>query len=171
MSSRNIISTIIAFALYMLVQALLLKNLVLFNTTFCFLYISFILLFPLQAGSILLMTIGFATGLCVDIFYDTPGVNASATVLIAFLRPHWLSMITPRGGYEDISIPSIRNVDLVWFTIYTLPLIFLHHFVLFYIEAGGFGMFFYTFLKILSSTVFTFFILILTQYLFYKKTT
>ncbi len=171
MSSRTIISTVIAFALYVLVQGLLLKNLVLFNTSFCFLYIAFILLFPLEAGPLLLMLIGFGTGLSVDIFYDSPGVNAAAAVLVAFLRPHWLSMITPRGGYEDISVPSIKNVDIVWFMIYTLPLIFMHHLVLFYLEAGGFAMFFYTFLRIVTSTFFTFFILILTQYLFYKKTT
>jgi hypothetical protein len=117
------------------------------------------------------MVIAFFTGLSVDIFYDTPGINASASVLIAFLRPHWLNMITPRGGYEEISIPSIKNVDAIWFTIYSLPLIFIHHFAMFYLESGGFSMFFFTFLKVFTSTLFTFFIIILTQYLFYKRTT
>lgn len=171
MSSRNMLSAVISFALYILAQVLLLKNFVLFNTTFCFLYVGFLLLFSLETGAILLMIIAFFTGLTIDIFYDTPGINASASVLIAFLRPHWLSMITPRGGYEEISVPSIKNVDAIWFTIYALPLIFIHHFAMFYLEAGGFSMFFFTFLKVFTSTLFTFFIIILTQYLFYKKTT
>lgn len=171
MSSRNMLSAVISFALYILAQVLLLKNFVLFNTTFCFLYVGFLLLFSLETGAISLMIIAFFTGLTIDIFYDTPGINASASVLIAFLRPHWLSMITPRGGYEEISVPSIKNVDAIWFTIYTLPLIFIHHFAMFYLEAGGFSMFFFTFLKVFTSTLFTFFMIILTQYLFYKKTT
>ncbi|MDZ7604706.1 MAG: Rod shape-determining protein MreD [Cyclobacteriaceae bacterium] len=171
MSSRSIISAVISFVLYILVQVLLLKNFVLFNTTFCFLYVGFLLLLSLETGPILLMIIAFCAGLTVDIFYDTPGINASASVLIAFLRPHWLSMITPRGGYEEISIPSIKNVDVIWFTIYSLPLIFIHHFAMFYLESGGFSMFFFTFLKVFTSTLLTFFIIILTQYLFYKRTT
>lgn len=171
MSNRNIISVVISFILYLLVQVLVLKNFVLFNTVFCFLYVAFVLLLSLETGPILLMVIAFFTGLSVDIFYDTPGVNAAASVLMAFLRPHWLNMITPRGGYEEISVPSIRNVDAIWFSIYSLPLIFIHHIALFYLEAGGFSMFFFTFLKVFTSTIFTFLLIILTQYLFYKKTT
>lgn len=170
MSNRTIISVVISFILYLLAQALVLKNFVLFNTTFCFLYVAFVLLLSLETGPILLMVIAFFTGLSVDIFYDTPGINAAASVLIAFLRPHWLNMITPRGGYEEISVPSIRNVDVIWFSIYSLPLIFIHHFALFYLESGGFSLFFFTLLKVITSTILTFLMIILTQYLFYKKT-
>lgn len=171
MNSRLIIPVIISFFVYLLTQTLLLKNFVLFDTAFCFLYIGFILMLPVEIGPLLLMVIAFSMGLGVDLFYDSIGVNAAASVFMAFLRPYWLKVITPRGGYEDVVIPSLKSVDIGWFFTYSLPLIFLHHFALLYIETGGFDMFFFTLVKVFFSTLLTFFILVLSQYLFYKKTT
>jgi hypothetical protein len=124
---------------------------------------------PLEIGPLLLMGISFVMGLSVDIFYDSIGINASASVLIGFLRPYWLKIVTPRGGYEEVIIPNLKTLDFGWFFIYSLPLVFIHHFVLFFVEAGGFGMFFFTITKVIFSSILTFFILVLTQYLFYKK--
>lgn len=155
--------------MYLLFQVLLLKNFILFDTAFSFIYIGFILMLPLEIGPLLLMAIAFLLGFSVDLFYDSIGINAAASVLIGFLRPYWLNIVTPRGGYEEVVIPNLKTLDFGWFFTYSLPLIFIHHFALFYIEAGGFGMFFFTLTKVFFSTILTFFILVLTQYLFYKK--
>lgn len=169
MSSRVYISVVVSFFMHLLVQVLLLKNFVLFDTAFCFIYISFILMLPLEIGPLLLMAIAFLLGFSVDLFYDSIGINAAASVLIGFLRPYWLKIVTPRGGYEEVVIPNLKTLDFGWFFTYSLPLIFIHHFALFYIESGGFAMFFFTLTKVFFSTILTFFILVLTQYLFYKK--
>jgi len=169
LSSRVYISVIISSVAYLLFQILFLKNFILFDTAFCFLYIGFILMLPLEIGPLVLMVIAFAFGFTMDIFYDSIGINAAACVLIAFLRPYWLNIVTPRGGYEEVVIPNLKTLDFGWFFTYSLPLIFIHHLALFYIEAGGFGMFFFTMTKVLFSTALTFFVLTLTQYLFYKK--
>lgn len=123
MSSRTYISVIVSFFVYVLVQVLLLKNFILFDTAFCFVYVAFILLLPLEMGPLLLMFVAFATGLSVDLFYDSLGVNAAASVFIAFVRPYWLRLITPRGGYEDIEIPNLKTMDFGWFFTYSLPLV------------------------------------------------
>ena len=169
MSNKTYISVIISFFLYVLFQVLLLKNFIIFDTAFCFLYVAFILLLPLETGPLALMIIAFLTGFSIDLFYDSIGVNAAASVFIAFLRPYWLKIVTPRGGYEEIVIPNLKTMDFGWFFTYSLPLIFIHHLVLFYLEAGGFGLFFFTLTKVLFSTLFTFIVIVLTQYLFYKK--
>ncbi|MCX8491101.1 MAG: Rod shape-determining protein MreD, partial [Cyclobacteriaceae bacterium] len=54
---------------------------------------------------------------------------------------------------------------LQWFLVYTLPLVFIHHFVLFFVEASGFAMFWYTILKVISSLLFTMTVTLLLQYL------
>ena len=141
----------------------------LFNTAFCFIYIAFILLLPLEIGPLLLIFLSFLTGLTVDIFYDKLGINAAVSVLIGFIRPYWLQFITPRGGYENIDIPSLPSFGFIWFARYVFPPIFLHHFILFFLEAGGFGLFWFTFWKVLLSSVYTFTVVILIQYLFYKR--
>lgn len=169
MSNKTYISVIVSFFLYVLFQVLLLKNFILFDTAFCFLYVAFILLLPLEIGPMALMIAAFTVGFSVDIFYDSIGVNAAASVFIAFLRPYWLNIVTPRGGYEEIVIPNLRTMDFGWFFTYSLPLIFIHHFVLFFLEAGGFDFFFLTLSKVFFSTILTFFVIVLTQFLFYKR--
>lgn len=171
MSSRHYILLIVSFFLYVLFQVLLLKNFILFDTSFCFLYVAFILMLPVEIGPAILILVAFVTGLSIDVFYDSLGVNAAASVFIAFLRPHWLNIVTPRSGYEEIVIPNLRIMGFGWFFTYSLPLIFIHHFILFFLEAGGFDLFFFNLSKIFFSTILTFFVVVLTQYLFYKKAT
>ncbi len=171
MSSRHYILLMVSFFLYVLFQVLLLKNFILFDTSFCFLYVAFILMLPVEIGPVVLILVAFVTGLSVDVFYDSLGVNAAASVFIAFLRPYWLNIVTPRSGYEEIVIPNLRIMGFGWFFTYSLPLIFIHHFILFFLEAGGFNLFFLNLSKIFFSTILTFFVVVLTQYLFYKKAT
>ena len=47
----------------------------------------------------------FFFGLTIDIFADTPGMNAAATVFLAFVRPTFLRLFTPRDTLDSI-IPS-----------------------------------------------------------------
>jgi hypothetical protein len=109
------------------------------------------------------------TGFVVDIFYDSMGVNMAATVLVAFVRPIWLNAVTPRGGYEEVNVPTLVRMGFPWFLTYTVPLIFIHHLVLFFVEAGGLHMFFFTLLKVIFSTILTFVVLVITQFIFYRS--
>jgi hypothetical protein len=150
-------------------QVFLFDNMVLFGTAFCFIYIGFILLLPLDISKVLLIVIGFFTGLSIDIFYNSLGLNAASATLIAYFRPIWLSTITPSGGYEDVNIPSMKALGFSWFITYALPLIFVHHFSLFLIEAGGMYHFGLILKKTFFSSIFTFTILAITQNLFYNR--
>lgn len=155
----------ISFFIYLIVQVVLMKNLVLFNTAFCFIYIAFILFLPIDTNTMLLMVVGFILGFMVDIFYDSLGIHASALVLTGFLRNFWLARITPQGGYDAGEGPTLAANGIQWIIIYTLPLILIHHFALFFIEAGGFGLLGYTLSKVFFSSIFTFIIILLLQYL------
>ena len=134
MNSKHYPYIIISFILYVLAQVLLVKNLVLFNVSFCMVYVAFILLLPLETSKILMLLIGFVTGLTMDVFYDSLGVNTAACVFVAYVRPFWLNTITPRGGYEDVDKPILKQLGLPWFFTFAVPLIFVHHFVLFYLN-------------------------------------
>ena len=163
--SRSGIIQFILFFVYVLVQVVLLRNLVLLNSAFCFLYIAFILLLPIELNTLALMVIGFVMGFAIDIFYDSMGLHAMATVLVAYLRNYWMATITPQGGYDSGSSATISSNGLQWFIVYALPLVFLHHLVLFFVEASGFELFWYTMLKIVASLMFTMTVVILLQYL------
>lgn len=165
MSRINIIQ-IFSFFIYLLYQVLILKNIVLFNTAFCFLYVSYLFFLPVETNPLVLMLAGFIMGFAIDTFYDSLGLHAFSCVLVMYLRNYWLSLITPQGGYDVSTTPSIAIHGIQWFLTYTFPLVFLHHAVLFFIEAGGFGMFWFTLWKIITSALFTTIVTVVVQYLF-----
>lgn len=169
MNSKNLIIQVLYFILYIFLQIMFMKNVVLFDKAFCFIYIGFLLLLPFETGTVLLLIIGFFVGLCVDVFYDSLGIHIAASVLMVYIRPYWINLITPRGGYEVGMEPTLKLMKFEWFATYALPLIFIHHFALFYIETGGFSLFFFTFVKVVASVLFTFTAIVLLQYLFYSS--
>ncbi len=156
----------VVFFVYLFFQVIILKNAVLFHTAFCFLYVAFLLTLPVETSKIVLMLAGFALGFLIDIFYDTLGLHAMASVLIMYLRNYWLTALTPQGGYDSSSVPSLAAYGTQWFIIYTLPLLIVHHTALFYTEAGGFGYFWHTLTKVLASSGFTLVAVLLVEYIF-----
>ena len=167
--NREALINIFYFILYLLAQVVLFRQLVLFNTAFCFVYVAFILMLPIESNPLGLMLIAFAMGFAVDIFYDSMGLHALSLVLVAYLRNYWLATITPQGGYDAGQGPTLAVNGLQWFVVYTLPLVFVHHVVLFFTEAGGFGIFWFTLSKVMTSLMFTMTLILFMQYFTYRR--
>jgi hypothetical protein len=165
MTRFNIIQ-VISFFIYLFYQVLILKNIVLFNTAFCFLYVAYLFFLPVETNPLILMLAGLVMGTAIDMFYDSLGLHAFACVFVMYIRTYWLSLITPQGGYNTNDTPSIAIHGVQWFLVYTVPLVFIHHALLFFIEAGGFGMFWFTLWKVFTSTFFTTLVTLIVQYLF-----
>ncbi|PSL04424.1 rod shape-determining protein MreD [Cecembia rubra] len=169
MNSSKIFLLAGSFLLYFLVQVLMFKNMVIFGVAFCFLYVLYILLLPVEMKTIPMMLIAFILGLGVDMFYDTMGMHIFSLVAIAFVRNFWLGILTPTGGYDENLQPSMLNMGLGWFVTYSLPLFFLHHLLFFYIDSLGTNLFFPVVQKIVASTIFVFVMSIIVQLLFYRR--
>ena len=167
MSGKSIPIQIFYFLLFIAIQLILLRNAVLFNIAFCFVYIAFILLLPLETPPLILLILGFVTGFVVDIFYDTLGIHTASCVIVAFIRPFVIKTLTPGSDYEPRTNISIKLLGLQWFSIYSSILIFVHHVALFYIEIASARMFFFTLAKAFFSTIFTFVVIVIIQYLFF----
>jgi hypothetical protein len=165
--NRSIVIQGISFVIYLFFQVVIMKNASLFDgSALCFIYIGFLLLLPVETNPMWLMFIGFGTGLFIDMFYDSVGIHAFAGVFIMYLRNYWLARVTPQGGYDNGAVPGIAADGLQWFLIYALPMVFLHHAVLFFIEAGGFQYFGFTIVKVIFSTLYTMTVILIVQYLF-----
>lgn len=159
----------ITFLVFLVVQILLLKSLVLFGTAFCFLYVLFILLLPIEIKTVPTLILAFVLGLGIDLFYDTLGIHTASLLAMAFVRRRWIKMIMPRGGYDDDLEPSVMNMGFLWFFTYSSPLIFLHHFLFFYVDNLGTGLFLFAVQKIIASAIFVFIVSIIVQLLFYSR--
>lgn len=157
------------FLIYVALQALIVRNMVLFDIAFAYIYVAFLLLLPFGTGKLTQLFLGFATGLAVDVFYDSLGINAAASVFMMYIRPYWLNMVASREMEDNVYNPGLRNIGFEAFIAYIFPLIFIHHSTLFFLDAGGFHMFFYVLLKIILSTLMTGSLIIVLQYLFYPR--
>lgn len=164
--NRSILINGISFVIYLFLQVLILKNSVLFGSAFCFIYIGYLLLLPVETNPLWLMLIGFGMGLFIDMFYDSAGIHAFASVAVMYIRNLWLARVTPQGGYDNGAIPGLAAQGTQWFLTYATPLVFVHHTLLFFIEAGGFQYVGFTVLKIIFSTLYTMIVMLIVQYLF-----
>lgn len=91
-----------------------------------FLYPLFLMSLPFRLHAAFLVMCGFATGIIVDLFYDTPGVHAGASVLSAFVRPLWLQIIEPRAGYDPRQSLTRRSFGMGWFLRFSGGYLFIH---------------------------------------------
>ena len=162
MSLREIIQYSLWFLLYLVLQLLILRNVVLFDYAFCFVYVAGLLLLPAETNRTLLLVIGFMTGLIVDVFYNTLGMHAAASVLVAYLRPLLVRFQLEAKSPDRVEI-GLHEMGLGAFLSFVVPLIFVHHAMLFLIEMSHVGMILHTLLRIGASTLFTTLLILLLQ--------
>ncbi|WP_297328350.1 rod shape-determining protein MreD [uncultured Bacteroides sp.] len=137
-----------------LLQVLILNNVHIAGYATLFLYIYLILKLESNTPRNVLMLWAFFLGLTVDIFSDTPGMNASATVLLAFLRPTFLRLFVARDTLDSL-IPSIRTMGVLPFLKYLIVSVFVHHTMLLALEFFSFAHIGTLLLRIVASTLLT----------------
>jgi hypothetical protein len=169
MNFKNLITFFLRLVLLVLVQIFFLKNLALFGQAFAFLYLVGILLLPLNIRTIPLLLISFGLGFLIDVFYETIGLHTAAVTCLAFVRPLWLKVVSPTGGYDDAQHPTLHEMGIGWFFSYAFPLVFIFSMVLFGIDQWGFGSFFSVLNKSFFSSILTCLLAILVQLLFFKR--
>ena len=162
----EIIRIILRFLVLMGIQVLVLNNIQLSGYINPFLYVMFILMLPVRLPKTVLLLTAVVTGLVIDMFSNTMGLHAAASLFMGYLRPGWLRILAPRDGYETDAVPSVKRYGFQWFLVYASVLILAHHFMLFYLEVFRFSEFFSTFLRVLLSSLVTLLLVMLSQYLF-----
>nr|WP_299497433.1 rod shape-determining protein MreD [Mucilaginibacter sp.] len=167
--SRSIILNIIRFVLLVFIQVFLLKNITLYNLSTPYLYILFILLLPFETPNLLLFALAFILGLTIDAFYDTPGLHATACVLLAFVRVLFISITVQKEGFDNEPEPTLSLMGFRWFFTYAFVLTFFHHFFLFNLEVFRFSEIQYTLIRVVLSSIFTVFLMLISGLLFLKS--
>lgn len=137
-----------------LLQVLILNNVHIAGYATPFLYIYVILKFETETSRNALMLWAFFLGLTVDIFSDTLGMNAAATVVLAFSRPALLQLFVPRDTFEDI-VPSVKTMGFASFLKYLVVSVFIHHALLLSIEFFSFAHIETLLLRIVTSALLT----------------
>ena len=168
MNSKTIFINIFRWFVLLFVQVFLLRNLSFYNLSTPFIYILFILVLPFGIPNLLLFFIAFGTGLTLDSFYDTLGVHTTACVALAFVRILFISVSVNRDAFDEPE-PSLGNMGFKWFSIYAILCIFVHHFVVFFLEAFKLSEFSYTLGRCVLSVIFTLFLVLLVEFIFHNR--
>lgn len=152
-----------------LVQGLILKNMEAGYFINPFLYILFIIQLPFELPAWIGLMLAFVLGFFIDIFYGTMGMHMAACTLIGWARPAVLRFMVPRDGYEFGQQPTMQDMGKMWFLSYAGILIVIHHLFLFFIEIFDFRELHLTLLRVVISATATLLLVVVTQFLFYRK--
>jgi len=115
-------------------------------------YLLFVLLLPLDIKGWVLLVCAFIMGIVIDMFSNTPGLHTASTLMMAFVRPWAVELISGRSDFDPGSIPLFSARGQRWMFTYIFLLILVHHIVLFFLEIFHFQAFFHTLSKALLST-------------------
>jgi len=137
-----------------LLQVFILNNTHFLGVFLPIIYIYALLRWPPDMSPTLVIILGFLLGLSVDVLSNTPGMNASATTLIAFLRYPTLRLFVSK---EDLGTKNIGENTLAngAFWKYVILLVLVHHATLLLLEAFSFSNGFLLLLKIPVCTLLT----------------
>lgn len=137
-----------------LLQVLVLNHMHINGYATPFFFIYFILKYNSGVNRNTLMVWAFLLGLGVDLFANTPGMNAAAATLLAFLREPILRLVTLRDSAEDFE-PGVKSMGISPFFRYVLFCSVLFCSVLLLIDTFSFFRLGVLFLKVLTDAALT----------------
>lgn len=155
------------FIVLVLVQGLVLNHINFLGYINPYIYILFIILYPVKNNRSLFIFLSFLLGLSVDIFSDSGGVHAAASVTIAFLRPGFLKSVF--GALYEHQTIKFSNIDFAPKLSYISLVTIVHHFILFTLEIFSLSKIILVAQKTLFSSIFTIIICILVTIIFTRK--
>lgn len=163
----SFLSRILNFVILLIVQALVLNHIHLFQVATPLIYVYMTLGFQRNYPRWAILVWSFAMGICIDTFSNTMGVAAASMTFIGFLQPYLLRLFMPRDSADDFSV-SISSVGLSKFLNYTAIIVFIYCLLFFTLETFNFFNWMQWLLSVISSTILTLVLIIAIEH-FVKK--
>ncbi|MBD5285210.1 MAG: rod shape-determining protein MreD [Bacteroides sp.] len=158
--TKTILQFLLLFIVLILLQAIVFNNICLFGVAVPFVFIYFIVHLPITLSPNWLLTLSFLTGLTIDIFANTQGMNALACTIVAMSRHSILHWYFPREDELTIPEPSIRSLGFEYFAKYLFTFVLFYCTIIFLIESFSLFNIVRLALRIICSTFLTFLILL-----------
>jgi len=167
----DLLRNIIRFMFFILVQVyVLFKVPSLHRFITPYLYYLFILWLPFSIPRFWQLVIGFLTGLTLDYFTMTPGLHAAACVLVAYVRPFIINVLSPKDVSEfNYREPSPRAMGWTPYAVYVFILTLFHHGYMLILEWLSFGSFLTFLIKLVSTTGISMLLIFTVELLFPRR--
>ena len=147
------------FLLLIPAQAIVFNHMILFNVAVPLAFLYLIISLPVTLGTNKSTMFGFLAGLALDIFCDTPGVNALCCTILAFARKPVFHLYVSMDDDLASRSPSSQSMGLGAYLKYMLTMVALYCLMMFTIEAFQFFNFRLLILRTIASTAYTFIVL------------
>ena len=158
-----VLVNIARFVLLLAAQILIFNNLDFLGYINPYPYLLFIILYPVNGNKTGLLVASFFLGLILDMFCNSGGVHAAASLLLAYYRPYIFKFSFGLSyEYQTVKLNDVLTPERFSFLAIAVVL---HHFVLFILEVFRVSFLFEIILKTFVSTIFTLIICILIIYL------
>lgn len=156
------LSNTIRFVVLIFLQVIIFNNINLFGYVNPYPYLLFIVLFPVNGNKNALLVGSFFLGLIIDMFSNSGGIHAMASIILAFVRPNLFRFAFGISyEYQTVRIPDKISSERITFVLLS---VFIHHFVLFSFEYFRMSLFFTIVSRALISTLLTFVFCLLIIY-------
>lgn len=168
MLNLRLIRDLFIIAFLVLLQTFVFSKIIFQQIATPYIYIIFILLYSIKRNRYLFLLLCFLLGWGVDFLNYTGGIHTFACLTIGILNLPLLRLISNNRTFE---IEEFRFSDLNWlqWVLYTLVLVVIHHFLLFFLESFSFANLKGILLKTAYSSIFTLIFVYAYLILFRKK--
>lgn len=167
--NNNFLKYSFLFVFLILLQVSVFNNVNLFGYAQPMFYILFVFLFPVTQRRGFFLILAFLLGLSIDFFSNSGGINAAATLFIAYFRLPVLKIISRKIEFDSVLF-NFNNLPFSQQISYLFTLTFVHHFIVFQLSYFKFNAINLILADTLFSSIFTFVLLIIYSRLFLKKT-
>lgn len=166
--NNQVTQNTVRFVVLVLLQVLILNNINLFGYLNPYIYIVFVFFYPLKKEKGTFLFLSFLIGLCIDFFSNSGGINAAATLFIAYIRLPVLTKILNKSDF-DYQLFSLRSMSIGKSYSYIILLTFIHHLIVYSLEYFSINSFGIILRNTLMSTIFTVSLIFIGIILFTKK--
>jgi rod shape-determining protein MreD len=166
--TKNLQGHILRFVFFVLLQVLVLNNIHLGGYLNPYPYVLFLLILPPKTNTLTLLLIGFALGLSIDIFSNTGGIHAAGCVMVSYLRPRFIRIVTSRP-LDEIDKINLYTFGVGNFIMFAGLTVFVHHFIIFSLDLFRLSETLATISKAFSSSIFSMILIVLHQLVTAKR--
>ena len=135
------------------------------------LYLILIISLPQNTEKWFLIIYAFLLGISLDLFDGNIGINSSALVFIAFLKPSLNKILIPKNYIDEKDKLGLKNLGIQTFSTYAVIIIFIHNCFWFLLErfsSLSILEIWFLMLGIILNTIVTFIIILIFELFTFK---
>jgi len=136
--NNNLFKILFQFIGLILLQVVVFNNIHLFGYVNPYIYVAWVLLYPLKSERGLFLILSFLLGLSIDFFSNSGGINAASLLFIAYIRLPLLTSLLRKVDL-DYLLFHVSKMPFAKLLTYISILVFTHHIVLFSLEYFSFS--------------------------------